>query len=547
MVSSVFGAKIAEVVDLSPSTAEARLVRLAVDLGGCEVGGPLAPAELALVERVFEEVPTPASARVAEFRSALRAGGDPLGEQFCVLRSAELRRQDGAVYTPPELVTPMVRWALEQDPVRVVDAGSGSGRFASLVARLAPTVDVVAIDADPIATLMTRGALAAIGHERSSVLNSDYTDFDLQGVDGGTAFLGNPPYVRHHVLTPATKAWAQSTARKLGHTVSGLAGLHAYFFLATAQLARPGDVGCFVTSAEWLDVNYGAIVRELLLGTLGGEAIHVLEPESMPFGKTATTAAVTCFRIGERPESIRFRPVKSLDALGDFGADGRPVARARLAEAPRWSSFVRTRDAVPEGFVELGELCRVHRGAVTGSNATWITRPGAVELPESVLFPSITRARELFEAGLELTNSEQLKLVINLPADLDVFESDERRLVERFLRKAKKAGVPKGYIAHHRRAWWAVGLRAPAPILATYMARRPPAFVRNSVDARHVNIAHGLYPREPLPERALRRLGEALTSSITLAQGRTYAGGLTKFEPKEMERLPVPDLTILLA
>jgi hypothetical protein len=28
---------------------------------------------------------------------------------------------------------------------------------------------------------------------------------------------------------------------------------------------------------------------------------------------------------------------------------------------------------------------------------------------------------------------------------------------------------------------------------------------------------------------------------VTLGDGRTYAGGLTKFEPGEMERLPVPD------
>jgi len=27
--------------------------------------------------------------------------------------------------------------------------------------------------------------------------------------------------------------------------------------------------------------------------------------------------------------------------------------------------------------------------------------------------------------------------------------------------------------------------------------------------------------------------------------GRVYAGGLTKFEPREMERIPVPDLNVL--
>jgi len=544
-VSSVFAATPNLAAD-ALSTAENWLVRLAVDLGASDVGGPLTPSELLCVERVANAGTTPAD-ELDRVRAAIRAGGDPLGERFCWLRSPTVRRQAGAVYTPQELVGPMVQWTLAQEPQRIVDAGSGSGRFSLLVARQAPATELVAVDSDPLATLMTRAGLAVLDHRRGRVINSDYTQLDLPRASGRTAFLGNPPYVRHHVLGPVAKAWADAAARRLGHSISGLAGLHAYFFLATAALGRPGDVGCFVTSAEWLDVNYGAIVRELLLGALGGEAIHVLEPAALPFEKTATTAAITCFRLGERPDVMRFRPVRSLADVGQLDGAGEPVARARLAEASRWSSFVRTRHAVPEGFVELGELVRVHRGQVTGSNATWITKHGEVELPGSVLFRSITRARELFDAGPALLSDERLRLVIDIPPDLDVFDSGERKLIDRFLRKAKRAGAGKGYIASHRRAWWSVGLRAPAPILATYMARRPPAFVRNLVDARHINIAHGLYPRELVPELALSRLAAALRTSISLAQGRTYAGGLTKFEPREMERLPVPDLATLLA
>jgi adenine-specific DNA-methyltransferase len=72
------------------------------------------------------------------------------------------------------------------------------------------------------------------------------------------------------------------------------------------------------------------------------------------------------------------------------------------------------------------------------------------------------------------------------------------------------------------------------------MARRPPAFVRNTAGVAHLNIAHGLYPREPLADGVLDRLAAHLRGSVTLGQGRVYAGGLTKFEPGEMERLPVP-------
>ena len=90
------------------------------------------------------------------------------------------------------------------------------------------------------------------------------------------------------------------------------------------------------------------------------------------------------------------------------------------------------------------------------------------------------------------------------------------------------------------RPWWSVRLREPAPILATYMARRPPAFVYNYAQVRHINIAHGIYPREPLEASVLIELARYLSSQTRLESGRMYAGGLTKFEPREMERLLVP-------
>jgi hypothetical protein len=77
------------------------------------------------------------------------------------------------------------------------------------------------------------------------------------------------------------------------------------------------------------------------------------------------------------------------------------------------------------------------------------------------------------------------------------------------------------------------------------MARRPPAFVRNLAEARHINIAHGLYPREEFSSTVLAGVVKYLSKNINTAYGRTYAGGLTKFEPREMERLPVPSPEVL--
>jgi hypothetical protein len=514
---------------------ESDLLSVALALGAAEVAGwSRGERRLANAARTADKK------IVANVREQIRAGFDPLGDLFGELRTPEVRRDMGATYTPFAIVQAMLAWAREQAaPERIVDPGAGSARFLTQAATLFPKAQLVGVELDPLAAILARANLAAAGlSARARVISNDYRQVNLRS-KLRTLFIGNPPYVRHHLIDPKWKTWLVERAQKLGLDASQLAGLHVYFFLATVQNARPGDAGALITAAEWLDVNYGKVVRDLFLGTLGGQGIIVVEPSAMPFPDAITTAAITFFKIRSKPASVRLRRVKKLKDLKDLSG-GRLVRRERLEAETRWSRLTFATRECPEGFVELGELCRVHRGQVTGANRVWIAGAHTQGLPSRVLFPSVTRARELISAGKVLEDASHLRSVVDLPEDLDQFEGEEKKTVKRFLQVAKKQGAHSGYIATHRRAWWSVGLYNPAPILATYMARRPPVFTRNLAAARHINIAHGLYPREPLSEVQLRALVDHLSTGISVVDGRTYAGGLTKFEPGEMERLFVP-------
>ena len=500
---------------------------------------PPARPECALVR----EAPAPSPALLADLRRTIAHGGDPLGDAFCRLRPPQIRRGHGAVYTPRPIVEAMIRWAAGAGaPARIVDPGAGSGRFLLAAGKAFPDAELVAVEIDPLAALLLRANAVVHGMaDRLTLRVADYRATALPEIDGRTLFLGNPPYVRHHAVAPEWKQWLSETAARFGLRASRLAGLHIHFFLKTYQLCRDGDYGAFLTSSEWLDVNYGAVLRTLLVNGLGGEALHVVAPAAMPFADAATTGAITCFRAGRRDRGIRFREVS---APGELGAleGGRIVSRARLDQARRWSPFLRPAKRPPPDSMELGEICRVHRGQVTGCNAVWIAGGWTGALPDAVLVPAVTRARELLDAGSALSRAGGLRRVIDLPIDLGDLDEADRHRIHRFLHWAKDMGADKSYVARHRRAWWAVGLRLPAPILCTYMARRPPAFVRNRCGARHLNIAHGLYPREILPAVVLDNLAAWLRNNVGVSAGRTYAGGLTKFEPKELERLPIPKL-----
>ena len=257
------------------------LVSLALALGA-EDAGDLSAAEKWLVDEAHGARTT--AALVRGVRGMIRRGEDPLGDAYCTIRSPEERRPLGQTYTPRPIIEAMLRWASDHgDPVRVVDPGAGSGRYLVAAGERFPGAALHGADIDPLAALMLRANLAAAGlADRARVHVGDYRALSLPPVDGPTLFVGNPPYVRHHRIAPEWKTWLLETARRRGLDASALAGLHVHFFLATAEYGRNGDYGAFITSSEWLDVNYGALVRRLLLDELGGQSLHVLAPEAQP-------------------------------------------------------------------------------------------------------------------------------------------------------------------------------------------------------------------------------------------------------------------------
>lgn len=483
------------------------------------------------------------SAYVEALRSFIAAGEDPLGELFLALRSPRVRREQGAVYTPAPIVKAMIEWSQGvATPVRVIDPGCGSGRYLVAAARAFPKAHLIACDLDPLATLMTRANAEVLGFaDRLDVRVGDFRTLEVSDTDGPTLYIGNPPYVRHHSIAEEAKDWFAKTSARLGFKASKLAGLHIHFFLRTREIAKPGDFGCFVTSAEWMDVNYGSVLRQMLADGLGGSSLQIFSPSDMPFADAMTTGAITCFKVGQRPKEFTVRELSSIDDLDDLNF-GRSVPWCEVEAVSRWTQLLRPREATQKGMIPLGDLFRVSRGSVTGNNEVFLAGAYAGALPKRYLVPAVTRARDLIEARPALKNGVGLRQVIALPSDLTELKNIERAQVNRFLKWAEKLGASKSYTAQSRNAWWAVPMKDPAPILCTYMGRRPPVFVRNLAEASFINIAHGLYPKVTMTARELDAYASYLNQAVCVSDGRTYAGGLTKFEPKEIERLLVPEL-----
>lgn len=488
---------------------------------------------------------------LTRFTEDIRQGADPLGNAYCQLKSAEERRPSGQTFTPDDAVRGMIDWAAQQSTtyVRVVDPGAGSGRYTFAALRRFPEAHAVAAELDPVLALILRANAVVLDlTNRVEVVVGDFRKLTLPAIGGRTLFIGNPPYVRHHNIGPEWKRWYSERLKQLGHGNSQLAGLHLHFFLKVMELARTGDEGCFITAAEWLDVNYGKALRDLLSNGLGGKAVFAVAPELAVFGDALVSAAVTCFAPGAPRKTISFKRITQVSELGRLeGGRAIPIATAHAEH--RWTPFLDTdKRNQTQGFVSLGDLFQVRRGQVTGLNRVWVAGAATPALPQRFLVPCITDSFDISDAPEKRISSlKTLRCVIDLPASLEALPADERKAVDAFLKWAEAEGAAAGYIATHRKPWWRVSLKDPAPLVMTYMGRRPPVFAINSAGARLINVAHGLYPKQSLSEQYVVALVQWLNANVTVAQGRAYAGGLIKFEPSEVMRLLIPSPMTLLS
>ena len=380
----------------------------------------------------------------------------------------------------------------------MVDAGCGSGRFAVAVARERPDIPILAVDLDPLATLLTRANLAAVGARAAEVIHGDFLRLDLPEIAGSTAWLGNPPYLRHHGLDAGTKAWAAAAGRRLGHPVSSLAGLHALFIVATALHARPGDFGSYIVSSEWFDTGYGDVIRQLLTNGLGALSLHAFPPRSTVFDGIMTTAVIVNFEVGAKPDTIRLEHVDKANDL-DGLTGGRAQDRNAMIAASRWSPLFGVTPKLDPGVVVRlpRHGSRASRG-VSGANHFFVlTRDCARAWGRAVCLPAITSAEEILDSGGVVLDTPERKLLLSVPPDVDrnAFPALDRYLRRGERKRGDRPAVTRGYVASRRRPWWNLGPLAPPPIVASYMARRAPVFALNPDGLVLLNVAHGGGPR----------------------------------------------------
>lgn len=493
-------------------------------------------------------------------------------QSFLDVTPSSQRKVLGQFFTPLSIAAPMVRWAtFSYTTDSFLDPGVGTGIFTKELLekrkqkRIGSEVLIDCIDIDSHVMSFASQAIRGLRNENLSFILQDFLTFKSNRLY--KSIVSNPPYFKHHYIENKAEA-AISIFNLTGYNLPITTNIYCLFmFRARALMNSPGRCA-FLIPSEFLNADYGVKVKEHLINDPAFRGLIAFNFKTLIFDDALTTACILLFDTDKMDsKGVKFISLEDPNMLGTaldsfedkpkshtlFDADlSRHIfsyAREELEANRKWKNYLIDQKAHDSSLVPLSKYASCSRGIATGANDFFTFNE-----PQRKEF-GISKD----DALLCLTKSADVPTYIFDSHDLDNLVRQDSKIyllnpklplseaVEKYLNYGKQDGIHERYLPSHRDVWYLPEKQKTADIWVMVFSRARTRFVWNQAGINHLTTFHGIYPT-PLGKRFLVPLLLYLWSDtcqqIMEEQQRQYGNGLKKYEPRDIERILVPDFEL---
>lgn len=474
------------------------------------------------------------------------------------IRSATLehRKKFAQFFTPPAIAKAMAEWLLGNDHLESIqEPAFGLGIFSRMLLKEKPHLRIDGFDIDD--HILTHARHAFAGAAQVNLQLRHYLRHDWANKYDG--IICNPPYFKFHDYD--NKRDIQEIQKHLGYKLSGFTNLYTLFLLKSIhQLAEDGRCA-YIVPSEFLNADYGVLVKSHLLASGTLRHVIVFDFEENVFQDALTTAAILLMAKDKHDGHVGFTKIRSMEELHVVEKlirnypmqTGHIFTTSEISPEVKWKTYYQPQKSLSfKHLTPFRRFAKVTRGIATGANAYFTFNQEKAEafgIGGESLIPCICHATDIRSTIFAYSDFETLKengKKVYLFSPKEPFGHN----VSKYLEKGKEERIDQKYLTSSRNPWYATERRNPAPIWVSVFNRTGMKFIRNTTNTLNLTTFHGVYMQNDMlndisVDLLFAYLLTDTAKEILADNSREYGNGLQKFEPNDLNKGMVLNLTLL--
>ncbi|MDR1896413.1 MAG: N-6 DNA methylase [Prevotellaceae bacterium] len=473
--------------------------------------------------------------------------------------SLEHRKKFAQFFTPVPVAELMVKWLLGNKNLKtVLEPAFGLGVFSRVLLRQKNDIQITGFEVD--ATIFEKSKIHFATAENIDLLLQDYMYNDWQNKYDG--IICNPPYFKFHDYD--NKNILREIETHLNCKLNGFTNLYTLFLLKSLHQLKPDGRCAYIIPSEFLNSDYGKLVKHYLIRTGSLRHIIVVDFEENVFDDALTTASIILCANDNLTDKVQFGNLRSINDLSDTEQliSEYPKLRniintfhfSELNPDIKWKAYYQKQNGHKfKNLVPFSTYAKVVRGIATGANDYFtfnLSKAKEYAIDERFLLPGICRATDVKESFFTQSNFEKLRSDDKNIFLLNAVKTNDENVIK-YIKKGEKEQIDKKYLTASRKPWFSLENRPPAPVWVSVFNRTGLRFIRNEANISNLTTFHCIYPNQSQLFSGINidlLFAYLLTDTarqIFEDNSREYGNGLQKFEPNDINKGKIFDLALL--
>lgn len=467
------------------------------------------------------------------------------------------RKRFAQFFTPEKVAEVMVEWVIKGRTLNeVLEPAFGLGIFSRLILNQGFNIKVKGFDIDPIIIEEARQLFDK--YPNVSILKEDFLFNDWESQYDGV--LCNPPYFKFHNYE--NKKALNEIQERLNIKLNGFTNIYTLFLLKSIYQLREGGRAAFIIPSEFLNSDYGVLVKETLLQSNTLKHIIVFDFTEKVFADALTTSSILFMEKSGIREGINFTKVRDMNQLKEVKTNlskdhdffTEKIDAEEIDPRVKWRVYYQKKSSDKyKSLIAFNSIAKVVRGIATGANDYFTfneSKALTYRVPSEYLMPCITKSKDVQSPFFTECHFKQLAQNDSFVYLFNANKPPKNQDVLNYIKLGEEKGIDNKFLTSKRKPWYSSEKRLPSPIWVSVFNRNHIKFIRNEAGISNLTAFHCIYLKPNLfGEIDIDILFSYLLTDIAKEifndNKREYGDGLNKFEPNDLNNGLILDLSKL--